>query len=249
MSRREKQINNGSVSSEPSSKVILISGSRQGIGRYLAEHYLEQEWQVLGCSRQASDLTHERYHHYLLDVGDETALKEMFSHIRKTYRCLDVLVNNAGLSTKGLVSLLSRDSIERTLRINTEAGMLMAREALRLMRKSPHGRIVNISSIHVPICLPGASVYGASKAALEQFGKVMAREVFSYGITVNTLSLSVVESTGMADELDEDTMEAILAQTISQTKIRLTDVRYAMDFLISEQAGLITGQTLYVGGI
>lgn len=230
-------------------RVMLISGTRQGIGRYLAEHYLALGWQVLGCSRQFCELSHKHYHHYQLDIGDETALKEMFAHLRKTYRRLDVLVNNAGVTAKGLVSLLSHESIEQTLRINTQASMLMAREALRLMRKTPNSRIVNISSIHVPLNFPGASVYSASKAALEQFGHVMAREVFSQGITVNTLSLSVVDSTGMADDLEEGTAEAILDQTISKTRLTSTDISHALDFLISEKARLITGQTLYVGGI
>ena len=57
--------------------------------------------------------------------------------------------------------------------------------------------IINISSIHVPLAIEGTSIYGASKAAIEQFSKVLARETFQYGITVNTISLSVVKDTGM----------------------------------------------------
>jgi len=84
---------------ELNGKVILITGARKGIGRALAEHYLEQGYAVFGCSRKNSDLTHQHYIHYCLDVTDEAAVQQMFADISAKCGRLDVLINNAGVAS------------------------------------------------------------------------------------------------------------------------------------------------------
>ncbi|TOF59481.1 SDR family NAD(P)-dependent oxidoreductase, partial [Vibrio parahaemolyticus] len=75
---------------------IVITGTRKGLGKALAEHYLSLGHTVVGCSRQSGSITHDNYHHYELDVADEKAVVSMVRSVRKILNKVDVLVNNAG---------------------------------------------------------------------------------------------------------------------------------------------------------
>lgn len=229
--------------------IFFISGSSQGIGKELVIYLLAKGATVLGCSRSATDVDHPHYHHYILDLADSCAIKQTVADIKKDFKYVSVLVNNAGMSDTNYINLLNSDSIEKSFQVNTIGSINLTKEFIRLMRKKQNGRIINISSMHVPLCSPGTSIYGATKAALEQFGQVASRELNFYGITVNSLSLSVVEDLGMANELTEEAKNAILIKTITSRPIKVEEIGHAIDFLSAEKSACITGQTIYLGGI
>lgn len=229
--------------------VMLISGTSKGIGRYLAEYYANTGMQVLGCSRMESDLEHDNYCHYGIDISDFSGVKEMFKIIRKRYGRLDYLVNNAGVFSKNLIMLTDEEAFKRSVDINIYGGVNITKNAVRLMQKSRHGRIVNISSISVPLADMGSASYSASKAFLEQFNRVLSKEVNELGITVNTVGLSWVEGSGMIKESSSDVIEETLNKTIQKSMITMEDISNAISFFISEESKAITGQTLYVGGL
>src|SRR5438874_5292224 len=83
----------------PENKVVLITGTRKGIGRALVEHYVGRGCHVIGCSRSPYEGSLAGYQHHCLDVSDEPAVKKMFSQIRKDEGRLDVLINNAGVAS------------------------------------------------------------------------------------------------------------------------------------------------------
>ena len=173
----------------------------------------------------------------------------MFKEIRKKYGRLDVLINNAGVASENHVLLTPLKEAYDSLNTNFLGAFIFCRESVKLMKIKQHGRIINISSIHVPLALAGTSIYGASKAATEQFSKVLAKEVFRYGITVNTISLSVVKDTGMESSLTNQTKQNILDQTISKSILSISDVIYAINFFISEKSTMVTNQILSIGGV
>lgn len=230
-------------------RVMVITGTRQGLGKSLAGYYTEKGYTVFGCSRSEVELALDNYTHFYLDVSDEAAVKAMFSEIRKQCGRLDVLVNNAGLSYKNMILLTKISTVNEVMDTNVSGVFLFCREAVKLMKAHSYGRIVNLSTIHVPLATAGSSVYGMSKAAVEQFTRVLAAEVASMGINVNTLGLSFVSGTGMADELPDEVIDRVLERTILKSKLGIDDVAHAMDFLISEKSRAVTGQTLYLGGV
>jgi 3-oxoacyl-[acyl-carrier protein] reductase len=229
--------------------VMIITGTRKSIGKYLAEYYANKEFQVVGCSRGDIDFELDNYQHYCLDVSDESSVKKMFTEIRKNYGRLDVLINNAGIASMNHVLLTPLKEVHDILNTNFVGTFLCCREAVKLMKRNKSGRIVNISSIHVPLATVGTSIYGASKASIEQFSRILAREVFQFGININILALSVVKSSGMADVLSDDITLKILERTISKTQLDFKDVSNAIDFLISPKSSMVTNQTLYLGGV
>jgi len=229
--------------------VMIITGTRKGIGKYLAEYYTEKGFIVIGCSRGDIDFALNNYQHYCLDVCDESLLKKMFREIRKKYGRLDVLINNAGLASENHVLLTPLKEAHDSLNTNFIGTFMCCRESVKLMKINQHGRIINISSIHVPLASAGTSIYGASKAAIEQFSRVLAREIFQFGITINILSLSVVRETGMGTVLTEKIKRKILNQTISKDQLSIYDVIHAVNFLINEKSKMVSNQILCLGGV
>ncbi len=121
--------------------VVLITGASKGIGRYLAEYYVNLGFQVTGCSRGPSDYENENYCHFALDVCDEPQVKAMFSEIRKNYGQLRVLINNAGIAAMNHAILTPLGSVRKLLDTNVIGTFLFCREAVKLMKKKPFGRI------------------------------------------------------------------------------------------------------------
>ena len=230
-------------------KVILISGTSKSIGEYLAQYYSEKGFQVIGCSRSPVKYESKNYRHFCLDICDEKKVREMFSEIRKTYNRLDVLINNAGIQSVNLSLLTSLKTVQDVFNTNMMGTFLLCREAAKLMMKNGYGRIINISSIAVPLCSIGTSVYSASKAAVEQFSKVLAKEVGSDGITVNNIGLSIVNQSGMMKNLSEKAIEETMEQVTIKSPLEFKDIAHVIDFFISDESQLITRQTLYLGGV
>ena len=229
--------------------VMIITGSREGIGKFLAEYYTQNGFIVIGCSRGNIDFELNNYEHYCLDVSDESLVKKMFKEIRKKYGRLDVLINNAGVASENHVLLTPLKEAHDSLNTNFIGTFIFCRESIKLMKMNQHGRIINISSIHVPLALAGTSIYSSSKAAIEQFSRVLAREVFQFGITINILSLSVVKDTGMEIALKEKIKRKILNQTISKDQLNIYDVIHAVNFLIDEKSKMVSNQILCLGGV
>lgn len=230
-------------------QVIVITGTRKGIGRYLVEYYVDKGFQVIGCSRGTVNYGFENYQHFYLDVSDEEKVKKMFSEIRKTHKRVDVLINNAGIALMSYVLLTPLQAVQNMLNTNFIGSFLFCREAVKIMQGNCFGRIVNISTVAVPLSPIGTSIYSASKSAVEQFSRVLAKEVASYGITVNTLELSFVKGSGMTDEISKKAIKEVLAQTVSKLWLDFKDVAHTIDFLISLGSDRVTGQTFCLGGI
>ena len=228
--------------------IMLITGTSKGVGRHLAKYYLEKGIKVLGCSTSAAELKHSNYTHYITDVSDHGAVLEMFASIRKEHKRLDYLINNAGVSNTNLVITTDESAVKKIVEVNIEGRINVTKNSVRLMQKNRFGRIVNISSIRVPLTSVGSSIYSGSKAFVEQFGKVLSKEVALMGITVNTVGLSVVEGVGMASDLSEKNIEETINSTILKKLITIEDVVSTIDFFISPKSKAITGQTIYVGG-
>ncbi|GAI34610.1 unnamed protein product, partial [marine sediment metagenome] len=127
--------------------IILITGNRKGIGRYLSEHYLEKGYVVLGCSRSESDLQNKNYQHYLVDVSKEKDIKKMIFAVKKEFGKIDVLVNNAGIASMNLLLLTPTSIARKVMETNYFGTLVMCREFSRLMRKSNNGRIINFTTV------------------------------------------------------------------------------------------------------
>lgn len=228
--------------------VMLITGTRKGIGRELALHYLKAGWVVAGMSRGDASIDSDRYQHFCLDVGDEPAVKRMFMEIRKCSGRLDALVNNAGIASMNHALLTPIETVRRIIETNFTGTFLCCREAAKIMRQQQTGRIVNFGSVAVPLALEGEAAYAASKAAVMTLTRVLAREFGSDGITVNIVGPGPVR-TDLTASVPEEKIRQVLKRQALPRYTEPEEIANVIDFYLRPESKSITGQVLYLGGV
>lgn len=182
-----------------------------------------------------------------LDVTSSSDVEALFKKIVAEQGRLDILVNNAGITKDGLMMRMKDSDWDSVLDTNLKGSFNCLREASKIMTKARYGRVVNISSVVGEMGNPGQVNYCASKAGLFGLTKSAARELAKRNITVNAVAPGFIE-TDMTAGLPEKGREALL-QNIPMEKLgSADDVAYAVRFLVSPQAGYITGQVLSVNG-
>jgi 3-oxoacyl-[acyl-carrier protein] reductase len=229
-------------------KNIVITGTSKGIGRFLAEYYLEKNYNVFGCSRGKSVLNKKNYNHFSLDISNENEVKDMFSHIRKSHGELDILINNAGIASMNHSLLTKVETVRKIFDTNFIGTFLFCREAAKLMYKNKYGRIINFTTVAVPLNLEGESIYASSKAAVNSITKILSKELADYGITVNSLGPTPIK-TDLIKSVPEEKINKLIERQAIKRFGSFKDVSNVIDFFIDEKSDFITGQTIYLGGV
>lgn len=228
--------------------VTLITGTRKGIGKYLAEYYVASGHQVIGCSRGVPEWSLDGYEHYVADVSNEKKVREIFSDISKKLGRLDNLINNAGIAAMNHSILTPLSTVETVFSTNLIGTFLFSREAAKLMKKKSFGRIVNFSTVAVPLKLNGEAVYAASKAAIVTLTQILAREFGQWGITVNAIGPTPID-TDLIRNVPQDKMEKLLDSQAIRRYGNFEDISNVIDFYLKKESAFITGQILYLGGV
>ena len=230
-------------------RTILITGASRSIGRALAAHYAGAGHSVFGCARGAGDFAHDNYTHIQADITDEAAVRDVFKAVVDAGAAINLLINNAGITQSKPALLTGSAEATEILETNLIGAFTVLRETIKHMMRAKHGRIVSISSINVPLGSVGGALYNASKAGLENLGHTLAREIGTADITINTLGLSLVEGSGMAEGLSEKGMADKQAALIKPDLITTEEIAHAVDFFASDAARNITNQVVYFGGV
>jgi 3-oxoacyl-[acyl-carrier protein] reductase len=226
---------------------IVISGTSKGIGNYLANYYLDKGHRVFGCSRNEAGITSELYTHFKLDVQDEPAVLAMFGEILEKGGA-DALINNAGVASMNHIITTPMETVRSVFGINVFGSFLMLREAAKQMMTRRSGRIVNMLTVATPLLLEGETIYGASKAAMEHITRTAAKELASYGITVNGVGCTPLQ-TDLIKNVPEEKMNALLGRQAIQRYAVMQDVSNVIDFFLREESSYITSQVINLGGV
>jgi 3-oxoacyl-[acyl-carrier protein] reductase len=226
---------------------ILITGANRGIGEALARHYLGLGDRVIGCGRGEPSIAHEAYQHHRVDVTSECDVRTLFDAVRRDYRQLDCLINNAGVASMNPIALTPYDTARKIVDVNFLGTFLFTNAAIRLLRKSPCARIVNVTTVAVPLRLEGEAVYAASKSAVEMFTRVTAREVGRMGITCNAVGPSPIR-TRLIQGVPNEKLNALVERQAVPIWAEPDDVANVVDFFLKPSSRMITGQVVYLGG-
>lgn len=235
-------------------KIVLVTGGGTGIGKATAAAFVEDGATAVIVGRRASVLEAtvkqmgDSAHFVVGDVSKAGGPKAIVDEVIARHGRLDVLVNNAGTMTMGPVIEISDEEIERVFRTNVFAILALAREALPHLAKTK-GSIVNISSTVSTSVMPGVSVYGASKAAVDYITKVMAAESGPIGVRVNAVAPGATSTDMLAAASPDGQMQEMM---VSQTPLgrigEPQDVAKIVRLLASDEASWVTGQIVQVSG-
>jgi 3-oxoacyl-[acyl-carrier protein] reductase len=229
-------------------QVAVITGTSRGIGRHLAERFLGAGAMVVGVSRGDATIEHECYVHLQADVTVEAQVTAAIRRAHREAGRIDIVVNNAGGAAMNHTLLTPASTAERLMAVNFQSTFLVSREAARFMQRRKYGRIVNVSSVAVPLQLEGEAVYAASKAAVATFSQVLARELATFGITVNVVAPGPI-ATDLIRGVPPEKIQGVVDRLALKRLLEPSDVANAVEFFCRPESSAITGQTLYLGGI
>jgi 3-oxoacyl-[acyl-carrier protein] reductase len=237
-------------------KHVIVTGGSRGIGFGLVHHLLQRGYRVSTCSRSPSaDIEALQQRHpdrlkwFRCRIGEDDP--EQFVGSALAWAAHDGiwgLINNAAIAGEGVLATFPMAEAERILTVNLVGVLAMTRSVLRVMLKhNSAGRIVSIGSIVGLRGYSGLAAYSAAKAGVDGMTRSLAREVGRRGITVNTVAPGYLK-TELSDTLTDDQLTQIARRTPLQRLASIEDVASAVEFLLSDGAGFITGQTLVVDG-
>lgn len=226
---------------------VVISGTSRGIGRGIAQYLLEKGDTVLGCSRGESTIDHPHYHHAEVDVSDSIQVRDWVASIKRDYRWMDALICNAGLAPANLLTLsTSDDALNGLLRTNIGGSFSLCRDVSKVMLLQKFGRIITVSSMAVGLHEEGTGAYSASKAAIVEFTKILAKEVSLFGITANVLAPSMIY-TDAVGALGEEVRKRALSKLTIKREVTLSEICNVVDFFLKPESACITGQVIHMG--
>lgn len=227
---------------------ILITGATRGIGRFLSECYALEGNLVFGLGRSQSDFEHPNYKHFICDITQESSINSTLREIKKSQKGLDILINNAGIASMNHSLLTPLSSVEKIFATNVHGTFIMMRDCARLLKNSAFPRVVNFSTVAVPLNLEGEAIYAASKSAVESLTKTLAKEFSQFKITVNAVGPCPIK-TDLIRSVPERKLQELLEKQTVKAFGELEDVKNVIDFFISENSSQITGQIIYLGGV
>jgi len=229
-------------------RVVLVTGGSQGIGRGIAQVFVEAGARVVTCARSevAEPLAGTR--HVTCDVRDAEAVRTLVDRIAADEGRLDVAVNNAGGAPYALSAEVSERFVEKILGLNLTAAFHVAQAANRVMQQQAGGVIVNVSSISALRPSPGTALYGAAKAGLDSLTRSLAIE-WAPKVRLNAINLGLCRTEHTDDHYGGDASVAAIERTIPLGRMaRPEEVGQVAAFLASDLASYVSGATIECHG-
>lgn len=239
-------------------KTALVTGASRGIGSAVAVALAQMGYAVVINYRKSKDRAEnlakvitDSYKVPALavqcDVSDSQQVAKMFSTIKKELGGVDVLVNNAGVSSQKMLTDITVEEWKNTIGVNLDGAFYCSKEALPYMISKKQGSIINISSMWGQVGASCEVHYSTAKAGLIGFTKALAKEVAPSNIRVNAVAPGVV-MTDMMEGFDDETIALLKEETPLQKLGTPKNIADAVAFLVSDKAEFITGQVLGVNG-
>ena len=239
-----------------STRIVLITGASRGIGAAILESLIIDKLEIYGTatSSKGAEAISEKLKSrdtkgegLILQVDKQDSIMQAANHLEKQNKLPDIIINNAGITRDNLLLRMTDEDWQDVITTNLTSIYRIGKAFIKQMLKRRWGRIVNITSVIASIGNAGQSNYAAAKAGTLGLTKSMARELASRNITVNNIAPGFIE-TDMTASLAEEKRQALL-QNIPLKRFGMpSEIGSLTRFLISENAGYITGETIHING-
>ena len=239
-------------------KVAIITGGTRGIGLATAKKFIEENATVVifGSKKETVDKALSELKEafpkkeilgFYPNLIDESELKEVFEKIKEKFGHIDIIVNNAGISSKTKIDDYSEEEYDKISNLNIKSVFMTSKVAVPYLKQSK-GVILNTSSMVSIYGQPSGVMYPASKYAVNGITKSLARELAPFGIRVNAVAPGIIE-TDMVKDLPKEMIEPLIKSIPIGRIGKPEDIANAFLFLASDMASYITGVILSVDGL
>jgi 3-oxoacyl-[acyl-carrier protein] reductase len=240
-------------------KVAVVTGASKGIGASIATHLADEGASVVvnyasskqGADKVVSEITGKGKKAIAVqaDMSKQADIRKLFAEAKKAFGKVDILVNNAGIYEFSPLAELTAEHFHKIFDLNVLGLILASQEAAKLM-SIEGGSIINISSVVSVLGIPGATVYSATKAAVDSITRTLARELGARKIRVNSINPGMIDTEGFqAAGLQEGEMRKQYEGQASLGRIGTPkDIGPAAVFLASADSQWITGETFFITG-
>jgi 3-oxoacyl-[acyl-carrier protein] reductase len=238
-------------------KTVIISGATRGIGRAIAIDLAREganiSFNFLKSNKNAEDLEKEikdfgvKVKSFQVDIRNYDAVKSWVDNTKELFGGIDIAVNNAGVIKDRALALMEPDDWHEVINTNLDGAFNLSRAVIITFIKQKSGVIINITSVSGITGMSRQTNYSASKAGIIGFTKSLAKEVASYNIRVNAVAPGFIE-TDMLRDLKEEYRSQIINQIPLCRLGKPEEVARVVKFLVSDEAGYITGQTIVIDG-
>lgn len=224
----------------------IVTGGSRGIGRRIAETLavLGAQVQVFDWASPEPEVARTGLTFHRLDIADAKAVAQTVAGLPQPPQ---LLVNNAGITRDRSLAKMSDEEWSQVIAVNLTGAFNLIRAVAPAMTAAGYGRIVNVTSINGLRGKFGQANYTAAKAGLIGLTKTAARELGPKGVTVNAVAPGMVV-TEMAEQLPAEFRERALAETVVGRLATPDDIAHGVLFLLSEWAGMVTGEVLRIDG-
>lgn len=236
---------------------VIVTGGSRGLGLGIARTLTSAGYRVVAVARketnqlvtairEAESSPPGALHFVPFDLSDMEGIRGLVKNVRKSFGPIYGLVNNAGISFEGVLSMMHDSKIAQLVHLNTLSPLILSKYVVRsMMADNAGGRIVNIASITGFTGYSGLSVYATTKASLIGFTRSLAREVGIVGVNVNAVAPGFID-TDMTSGLKAEERERIVRRSALRRLAEVDDVANAVEFLLGDKAANITGTVLTV---
>ena len=237
-------------------KTALITGASRGIGRAVAielarrgaavaVNYLSSEDEVLellGIVQKAGG----RARAFKADIGRVSEVEDLFDQVINHFDGLDILVNNAGIMINNSIDEVTEEEFDRVFDINVKGLFFCCQQAARKMNRG--GRIINMGTSVTRVMLPLYGTYAASKGAVEQLTRVLAKELGPRNITVNTVSPGPTDTELFRKGKNKEQVAALAGMSAFNRIAAPEDIARSVAMICSDDASWVSGQTVFANG-
>lgn len=236
-------------------KIIVVTGASRGIGREIAKTLSRENNKVIACynnsEKEATILKEElekenkKIDIIKGDISKREDCKKIVEYVINKYKKIDVLINNAGISTYNLFTDITDEEWNRTINTNLNSVFYMSQETVKYMIKQKEGSIINISSIWGIVGASCEVAYSVSKAGIDGMTKALAKELGPSNIRVNSIAPGLID-TDMNNDLTKEELDNIINETPLCRIGKPEDIAKCIKWLVEDE--FTTGQVISING-